>query len=85
MIPATSGVAPGVNIVALRVTDSTNTASLTSIANALQWVINNHAQYNITAVNMSLSDGEQLRPELVRHRRRSRPAGHQPDRAAHAR
>ena len=57
MIPTTSGVAPGVNIVALRVTDSTNTASLTSVANALQWVINNHAQYNITAVNMSLSDG----------------------------
>ena len=45
------------NIVALRVTDNSNTASLTSIANALQWVINNHSQYNITSVNMSLSDG----------------------------
>ena len=55
--PNDLGVAPGVNIVALRVTDSTNTASLTSVANALQWVINNHSQYNITAVNMSLSDG----------------------------
>ncbi len=55
--PGDLGVAPGVDIVALRVTDSTNTASLTSVANALQWVINNHAQYNITAVNMSLSDG----------------------------
>ena len=51
------GVAPGVNIVALRVTDNSNTASLTSIANALQWVINNHSEYNITSVNMSLSDG----------------------------
>ena len=51
------GVAPGVNIVALRVTDNSNTASLTSVANALQWVITNHAEYNITAVNMSLSDG----------------------------
>jgi subtilisin family serine protease len=51
------GVAPGVDIVALRVTDNTNTASLSSIANALQWVITNHAQYNISAVNMSLSDG----------------------------
>ena len=50
------GVAPGVNIVALRVTDSSNTASLASVANALQWVINNHAEYNITSVNMSLSD-----------------------------
>jgi subtilisin family serine protease len=55
--PSDLGVAPGVDIVALRVTDSSNTASLTSIANALQWVINNHAAYNITAVNMSLSDG----------------------------
>ena len=52
--------APGVNIVvALRVTDSSNTGSLARIAfaNALQWVINNHSQYNITSVNMSLSDG----------------------------
>jgi type VI secretion system secreted protein VgrG len=55
--PNDLGVAPGVNIVALRVTDSSNTASLSSIARALQWVINNHEQYNISAVNMSLSDG----------------------------
>jgi type VI secretion system secreted protein VgrG len=55
--PNDLGVAPGVNIVALRVTDSSNTGSLASVANALQWVINNHQQYNITAVNMSLSDG----------------------------
>ncbi|MBV8126529.1 MAG: S8 family serine peptidase [Planctomycetaceae bacterium] len=55
--PNNLGVAPGVNIVALRVTDSNNTASLSSIASALQWVINNHSQYNITVVNMSLSDG----------------------------
>ncbi len=55
--PNDLGVAPGVKIVALRVTDSTNTASLSSIASALQWVINNHSQYNITVVNMSLSDG----------------------------
>lgn len=51
------GVAPGVNIVALRVTDSSNTASLASVGNALQWVVNNHSLYNITSVNMSLSDG----------------------------
>ncbi len=55
--PSDLGVAPGVKIVALRVTDSTNTASLTNIANALQWVINNHTKYNISVVNMSLSDG----------------------------
>ena len=55
--PNNLGVAPGVNIVALRVTGSDNTASLSSIASALQWVVNNHSQYNITVVNMSLSDG----------------------------
>jgi subtilisin family serine protease len=55
--PNNLGVAPGVKIVALRVTGSDNTAPLSSIASALQWVINNHSQYNITVVNMSLSDG----------------------------
>jgi subtilisin family serine protease len=55
--PSDLGVAPGVNIVALKVTDNSNTASLASVADALQWVINNHAEYNITSVNMSLSDG----------------------------
>ncbi len=42
----------------LRVTDGTNTASLQSIANALQWVVANHATYKITVVNLSLSDGQ---------------------------
>ncbi len=56
--PQDPGVAPGVDIVALKVTDGTNTASLDSIARALQWVIDNHAQYNITVVNLSLSDGQ---------------------------
>jgi type VI secretion system secreted protein VgrG len=55
--PNDLGVAPGVKIVALRVTDSSNTGSLSSVASALQWVIDNHTRYNITAVNMSLSDG----------------------------
>jgi subtilisin family serine protease len=55
--PNDLGVAPGADIVALRVTDSSNTASLANVASALEWVINNHATYNITAINMSLSDG----------------------------
>ncbi|QEH37120.1 Thermophilic serine proteinase precursor [Aquisphaera giovannonii] len=55
--PSDLGVAPGVGIVALKVVGSDNTASLSSIASALQWVVDHHAQYNITAVNMSLSDG----------------------------
>jgi len=55
--PNDLGVAPGVKIVALRVTDGTNTASLNSMANALQWVIDHHEQYHITAINLSLADG----------------------------
>jgi type VI secretion system secreted protein VgrG len=55
--PQDLGVAPGVKIVALRVTDNTDTASLDSVAAALQWVVDNRAAYHITAVNMSLSDG----------------------------
>jgi subtilisin family serine protease len=51
------GVAPGVNIIALKVVGDNNTADLSNIARALQWVIDNHSQYHITAVNMSLSDG----------------------------
>ena len=46
--PSDLGVAPGVKIVALKVTDSSNTASLDNVANALQWVITNHSAYNIT-------------------------------------
>jgi type VI secretion system secreted protein VgrG len=56
--PTDLGVAPGVSVVALRVTDASNTGSLNSVASALQWVIDHHAEYNITAVNMSLSDGQ---------------------------
>jgi type VI secretion system secreted protein VgrG len=56
--PSNPGVAPGVSIVALKATDASNTAGLDSIARALQWVVDNHAQYNITVVNLSLSDGQ---------------------------
>ncbi|HWE35735.1 MAG TPA: S8 family serine peptidase [Isosphaeraceae bacterium] len=55
--PADPGIAPGANIVALRVFDSSGNSSFNDVANALQWVITNHAQYNITVVNMSISDG----------------------------
>ncbi len=81
--PSDLGVAPGVDIVALRVTDSSNTASLTTIANALQWVINNHAEYNITAVNMSLSDGNNYAQNWFAEGGGAAGAGHQLDRPAH--
>jgi hypothetical protein len=52
-----TGVAPGADIVALRVFGDNNQGSFAEIAQALDWVVQNHAQYNITAVNLSVSDG----------------------------
>ena len=51
------GVAPGVDVVALKVTDGTNTADTNNIADALQWVVDHHAEFNISVVNVSLSNG----------------------------
>ena len=77
MIPNDLGVAPGVKIVALRGhrTAPTSPAS-TNVANALQWVITNHSQYNITAVNMSLSDGGNYAQNWFANDGGCRPAGH---------
>lgn len=52
-----TGVAPGADIVALRVFGDNNQGSFTEIDEALDWVIQNHSQYNITAVNLSVADG----------------------------
>src|SRR5262245_6905953 len=51
-----TGMAPGVNIIALKVfSDGANpTGSNTDIAEALNWVVANRAAYNIVSVNMSL-------------------------------
>ena len=51
------GVAPGAGIVALRVFGDDNQGSFDRIAEALDWVVRNHDQYKITAVNLSVSDG----------------------------
>lgn len=55
--PANPGVAPGAGILPLRVFDNNGKGSFAAIAAALQWVIDNHAQYHITVVNLSISDG----------------------------
>jgi subtilisin family serine protease len=51
------GVAPDANIIALRVLDKNGHGSWGWIEDALQWVIDNRAKYNIAAVNMSLGGG----------------------------
>ena len=52
----TIGVAPGVGSIALRVLSS-NSGSLLEVEDALEWVLDNHQQYNIIAVNLSLGLG----------------------------
>jgi type VI secretion system secreted protein VgrG len=54
--PANPGIAPGADIVALRVFDDGGNSTFARIADALEWVVANHKQHNITVVNISLSD-----------------------------
>jgi subtilisin family serine protease len=51
------GVAPGVDIIALKVLDSTGTGDFGNVDLALQWVAAHQQQYHIAAVNMSLGTG----------------------------
>ncbi len=51
------GIAPGVEIVALRVFGDNGQGSFDEVARALDWVVAHHSEYNITAVNLSVSDG----------------------------
>lgn len=52
------GIAPGAKIVAVRIEDNSDFLPDSRIEAALRWVINNRKKYNITAVNMSLGDGD---------------------------
>ncbi|WZO97447.1 S8 family serine peptidase [Isosphaeraceae bacterium EP7] len=54
--PAHLGVAPGADLVALRVFGNDNQGSFDRVADAMQWVIDNHDTYGITVVNLSISD-----------------------------
>src|SRR4051794_11331245 len=55
--PKRPGVAPGADLAALRVFDNDSSGSFDNVAKALQWVIDNHDKDHITAVNLSLADG----------------------------
>ena len=52
-----TGMAPGCNIIALKVFPDSGSATLGDIEEALQWVVANRAAYNIVSVNMSLGNG----------------------------
>jgi len=51
------GVAPNVNLVALKVLGADGSGSFGYVEDALRWVINNQAKYNIVAINLSLGAG----------------------------
>ena len=54
------GMAPGANIIHLRVLDDFGNGTAAGIEAALQWVIANVGAYNIASVNMSIAFGENL-------------------------
>lgn len=49
------GVAPDVNLVPVKVVDSTGNADYLDIVRGLQWILDNHAALNIRVVNISLA------------------------------
>ena len=49
------GVAPGVNLVAVRVLDGNGVGTYSSVIAGIQWVIAQKARYNIRVMNLSLS------------------------------
>ncbi|OHB72768.1 MAG: hypothetical protein A2V70_13935, partial [Planctomycetes bacterium RBG_13_63_9] len=51
-----TGMAPGVNIIALKVLDEEGNCDFSNVEDALRWVIRNATTYHIVSVNMSLSD-----------------------------
>ena len=54
------GLAPGVDIISLKVLNDSGSGSFSYIESALQWVVNNAEAYNVAAVNMSLGDSQNL-------------------------
>lgn len=56
--PGHPGVAPGAGLAALRVFSDDQQGDYKYVAQALEWVVDNHDTYRITAVNLSLADGK---------------------------
>jgi subtilisin family serine protease len=53
-----NGIAPDVNIIALKVLPNKDSGSFDAVRDALKWIIDHRAIYNITAICMSLGDGQ---------------------------
>ncbi len=52
-----TGIAPGANVIPLKVLQNDGGGSFASVDAALTWVLNNAAAYKISVVNLSLGDG----------------------------
>ncbi len=55
-----TGIAPGANIVAMKILDNSGNGSGQALFNALQYLIANHSRLNISVVNLSLGTFENL-------------------------
>ncbi len=49
------GVAPGINLVSVKVLDGTGAGRYLDVISGLQWVVSNRLQYGIRVINLSLS------------------------------
>ena len=65
--PNLPGIAPGAGLIDLKVFDNTGQGSFDAVGGALQWVIDNHSQYHIGVVNLSLSDGNNYQHDWYSH------------------
>ena len=52
-----TGIAPEVDLIALKVFGADGSGTFGAIEDALQWAVSHRTQYNIVAVNLSLGDG----------------------------
>ncbi len=60
------GMAPGADLIVLRLMDGEGAGDFTNVEDALNWIISNAFAYNIASVNMSLGDQENhASPQLL--------------------
>jgi len=59
-----TGLAPDANIIPVKVLDNRGGGNFEAIVKALEWVLENHEQHNITVVNLSLSNGKNYLTDL---------------------
>jgi subtilisin family serine protease len=63
------GVAPGVNLVSVRVLDGTGEGTYFNVIRGIQWVMNNRLAYNIRVINLSLGATPSRRTGMTRSTR----------------